>query len=108
MIKNLTKNTEICKDEKHCKTILSKFIGLMFSPKKTLVFHFNKEQLISLHMWFVFYSIDIYYLNKDKVVIETKKCFKPFTFHTNNKRAKYLIETPINRLMINIGDKLDF
>ena len=108
MIKNLTKNVEICKDEKHCETLLSKSIGLMFSKKKTLVFHFNKEQLIPLHMWFVFYPIDVYYLNKDKVVIEAKKCFKPFTIHTNDKRAKYLIETPVERLMIEISDKLYF
>ncbi len=108
MIKNLTKNMGVCKNEKHCKTLLSKSIGLMFSKKKTVVFHFNKEQLIPLHMWFVFYPIDVYYLDKNKIVIEAKKCFKPFMIHINNKRAKYLIETPVNRLMVETGDKLDF
>ena len=80
----------------------------MFSKKKTLVFHFKKEQLISLHMWFVLYPIDVYYLDKDKVVIEMKKNFKPFMFYTNNKKAEYLIETPVNQLKIKIGNKLDF
>ena len=80
----------------------------MFSKKKTLVFHFNREQIIPLHMWFVFHSIDVFYLNRDKVVVEVKKQFKPFTFHTNNKKAQYLIETPIKNLKINIGDKLNF
>ena len=107
MIKNLTKNTTVCKDEKHCKTLLSKSIGLMFSKKKTLVFHFNKEERTPLHMWFVFYPIDVYYLDKDKVVVEVKKCFKPFTFYINKKKAQYLIETP-DKLIIDVGDKLSF
>ena len=107
MIKNLTNNICLCKDEKHCKTLFSKSIGLMFSKKKTLVFHFNKEQLTPLHMCFVFYPINVYYLNKYRVLVEVKKQFKPFTFYINKKKSKYLIETPVN-LKIELGDKLDF
>jgi uncharacterized membrane protein (UPF0127 family) len=87
---------------------MSKSVGLMFSKKKTLVFYFKKEQLITLHMWFVFYPIDIYYLDKNKVVIEIKKNFKPFMLHTNKKRAQYLIETPFNKLRVRLDDKLEF
>lgn len=80
---------------KLCKSGLSRTIGLMFSKPKTLIFEFPKEEKISLHMWFVFYSINTYFLNSKKEIVEIKK-LKPFNFFTSQKKAKYLIETTKN------------
>ena len=64
----------------------------MFSKQNDLIFVENNERNIPLHMWFVFYQIDVLYLNKDKKVIEIKENFLPFTFYFPKNKAKYIIE----------------
>jgi uncharacterized membrane protein (UPF0127 family) len=71
-LKNTTKKTLIAKNAKVCKSIFSKTFGLMFSKKKLLIFIFNKEKIIPLHMFFVFYPIEVSFLNKNKIVVEIK------------------------------------
>ena len=84
--------------------------GLMFSKKRNLMFVFDKEQRISLHMWFVFFPIDVYFLDKNKKVIEIKKNFKPFTFYKSKKKAKYVVEIAdsIADKEYKIGEKIYF
>jgi len=112
MIKNKTKKTIISKKHKLCKSDFSKALGLMFSLKPhTLIFEFNKEKKVSLHMLFVFFPIDVIYLNENKKVVEIKNNFKPFTFYHPKKNAKYLIELPngtIKKSRTSIGDKIIF
>lgn len=92
-----------------CESPLSKFIGLMFSKQKTLIFKFDKEKLIALHMFFVFYPIDILFLNKNKTVVDKKENFRPFTFYKSKKKAMYAIELPaIKKTNTEIGDKIEF
>ena len=43
-------------------------------------------------MFFVFYKIDVLYLDENKKVIEIKKNFKPFSSYTPKNKAKYVIE----------------
>ena len=84
----------------------------MFSKKpKTLIFVFNKEKIISLHMFFVFYPIDVLFLNKNKKVVQLKENFKPFKIIIPKKPAKYIIELPNNTIKktnTKIGDILSF
>jgi uncharacterized membrane protein (UPF0127 family) len=110
MIRNKTLKRVIAKNEKICSSIISKMIGLMFSPKKrSLVFVFNKEQKVPLHMMFVFFSIDVLFLDSSKKVVELKREFKPFRFYNPSKKAKYVIELPSGMDDITkIGDMLDF
>ena len=77
---------------KVCKNVLSKARGLMFSRKRNLMFVFDKEQRIALHMFFVFFPIDVLFLDKNKRIVEIKKDFKPFTFYKSKKKAKYVVE----------------
>jgi len=72
--------------------ILGKTKGLMFSRKKNIMFVFNKEQIINLHTWFVFFPIDIILLDKDRKVVEIRENLKPFRFYKSEKKAKYVIE----------------
>ena len=113
LIKNFTKKIAISRDGRMCYSSLSKFIGLMFSveQKNALVFKFKKEIIISLHMLFVFYPIDVIFLDKNKKVVDLKKNFRPFAFYNSKKKARYAIELPsgtINRTKTEIGDKIEF
>lgn len=92
MITNLTKNKIISNKELHCKSLLSQILGLMFRKKQNLIMYLKKEQIISLHNFFVFYPLDILILNKNKEIIEIKHNFKPFTFYTPKQKGQYIIE----------------
>ena len=113
MLKNLTKNILISKNVRFCNSILSKAIGLMFSKKsdKSLIFTFKKEKIVPLHMLFVFYPIDVLFLDKGKKIVEMKENFRPFAFYTPRCKARYIIEMPqgsIRRFNAEINDKLSF
>ena len=95
-VKNLANNKTLQKEVKFCNTILSRLIGLMLSKKQdiALVFKFSKESFIALHMIFVFYPIDVLFLDKNKTVVDIKENFRPFAFYTSKKKAVYAIELP--------------
>jgi len=112
MILNKTKKFMIIKQAKLCKSIFSKAFGFMFHFKKpgyALVFIFNSERRADLHMLFVFFSIDVLFLDKNKRVVEIKKNFKPFTYYAPKKKAQYVIELPVGVIRkTKIGDKIGF
>lgn len=112
LIKNIAKNKIISNNAKLCNSLL-KFIGLMFSRKnkRVLILKFNEEKNISLHMFFVFYPIDVLFLNKNKIVVDKKESFKPFTFYKSRKKAMYAVEMPsgtIKRTKTETGDEIEF
>ncbi|MDP7323060.1 MAG: DUF192 domain-containing protein [Candidatus Woesearchaeota archaeon] len=110
-LKNTTKKTLIAKNAKVCKSIFSKTFGLMFSKKKSLIFIFNKEKIIPLHMFFVFYPIEVSFLNKNKIVVEIKENFMPFSCYSPKNKAQYIIELPkgtIKKSKTAIGDNIEF
>ena len=114
MLKNKTKNRIIVEKIKFCRNSLSKAKGLMFSNKITgtaLIFPYKKEKRISLHMIFVFYPIDVIFLDKNRRIVELKESFRPFSFYISRKKAQYIIELPdgtTKRSHIEIGDLLEF
>lgn len=62
-------------------------------------------------MFFVFYPIDVLFLDKNKIVVGKKENFRPFTFYKPKKKAMYAIELPnaaIKRTKTGIGDKIKF
>jgi len=95
-------------DYEVCKTKSAKRRGLMFSKPKTLVFEFEEEIQVSLHMFFVFYSIDVLFLDKDKVIVEIKNNFRPFTFYTATVKSSYVVEMPhAMESNMMVGDKIN-
>ena len=79
--------------------------------KKPLVFVFKKEKIVTLHMLFVFFPIDVLFLDKNKKVVELKADFRPFTFYTQKKKSMYVIELPegfIKKNKIRLGDEIPF
>ncbi|MBC8494877.1 DUF192 domain-containing protein [archaeon] len=97
MIQNKTKNKILTDESKLLSNPWEQSKGLMFSKKKGdygLIFDFGKERQVSLHMFFVFYSIDVLFLDSNKKVVDMKQGFKPFTTYTAKKRVKYVLELP--------------
>ena len=112
MIKNSAKKTMIMKESICIDGILSKFVGLMFSKKQNrgFIFRFNEEKIISLHMLFVFYPIDVLFLDKNKIAVEIKENFRPFAFYKPKKKAMYVVELPngiVKKTKTSIGDKIE-
>jgi len=85
--------------------LFSKALGLRFSSKRNIAFVFDKEQKVVLDMWFVFFPIDVLFLDKDKRIIEIKKDFKPFSMYRSNNKVKYVVEL-VDKKDYKIGEKI--
>ncbi len=114
LINKTTKKT-VCEKVVFAKTIFEKLRGLMFreSPDYALVFDFDRPSRSSaaIHMFFVFFPIDVVYLRNDKVV-DLYKSVKPFTPYLAPKcDVDMLIELPegaIEKSRIKLGDFVGF
>ncbi|MFW6028669.1 MAG: hypothetical protein ACOCRO_00295 [Halanaerobiales bacterium] len=78
----------------YCNNLLKKIKGYMFKTKKDeiLIFPFNREQIISIHSFFVKYNLYCIWLKKDTVVETT--VIKPFNIYRPTSKADKLIEIP--------------
>lgn len=92
IIKNPSQETILSSHACLCTSLWRKARGLMLSPQKDLVFAASAEQKIPLHMLFVFYPIDVIYLDNKKRVVEMKESFLPFTFYNPRHKAQYVLE----------------
>jgi len=82
-------------DVELCDTLFKKFRGLMFRNIKedeALLFSLNGMKKVDLHTLFVFYPIDIYFLNEEKKVIHSILNVKPFTPYIKGMEARYILE----------------
>ena len=103
------KNNKIISRPKVAHTVFQKARGLMFSKQRDLLFVFKTEERLNFHMVFVFYPIDIIFINHNFEVVDFKKSFKPFTFYYSKRKALYALEVKegfIEENNIKIGDKL--
>ncbi len=117
MIINLSKkeiNRIIVHKKRLLTNVFSQGTGLLFRRKlkdKGYVFVFRKEHIIGITMIFVFFSIDVLFLDKEKRVVEVVEGLKPFKNYWPKKKAKYVVELPKNTVKekeINVGDRLQF
>ncbi|MAG15661.1 hypothetical protein CMO88_01225 [Candidatus Woesearchaeota archaeon] len=112
-IKNETTNKVIATSSKTANSMLTRSIGLMFSKSEqaALILRFNKEEKISLHMMFVFYPIDVIFVNKRKQVVDVKENLRPFDTYSSTRKALYAIELPIGTIRstkTKVGHKITF
>ena len=112
MIRNLTKDTILTERVEYADTFLRKLVGLMFTAPEDrgLVFTYSYEQYVSLHMFFVFYCIDVLWLNSEGEVVFLKEEFRPFTVAFPTEKARSVIELPsgtIQRSKTAIGDRIE-
>jgi uncharacterized membrane protein (UPF0127 family) len=96
---------------KMCESLFSKMLGLMFTAPiikdNALLFCFKSESRIgrSIHMFFVFYPIKVFWLDKNYIVVDSAlaKPFRPY--YTCKKPSKYILETN-KEINIKTGKKL--
>jgi uncharacterized membrane protein (UPF0127 family) len=112
MIRNFSRKTIVAGHFALCSTIWSKFRGLMFSLRpNVLVFVFHPPQKVSLHMWFVFFPIDVMALDAAKKVVSIKENFLPFCLWKSDMQCTYVIELPkgaVRKSCTVVGDYLQF
>ncbi len=105
MIINGTNGKMISQRELICTTVFSQTCGLMFRKKQTLLMAFKRERVVSLHNFFVFYPLDVLVLDKNNVIVEIKRNFRPFTFWKSGKKGKGVIEVAFPQEgMYSLGD----
>jgi uncharacterized protein len=85
---NKTKKTTVAKRYRICRSVLSKARGLMFTEEETvryaaLLFDFKRPARQGLHMLFVFYPIDVVFLDEKRRVVDVKEGFRPFTLYNS-------------------------
>jgi uncharacterized membrane protein (UPF0127 family) len=93
-----------------------KMKGLMFEdPTRfdyALVFVLPRESIVnaSIHMLFVFFPIDVVYLDKGKRVVDIVKNLQPFALgYSPKKPAKFFVELPAGKAKgIKLGHKLEW
>lgn len=97
-----------------CDSLFSKATGLMFRKKledSAMLFLFKEDRIVGLHMLFVFQSIDVLWLDKNKKIVELKENFKPFTTYIPKNVARYVVELPYGKIKetkTKIGDIIDW
>jgi len=76
------------------------------------IFVLNKERKAAITMIFVFFNIDVVWVNSKKEVIDLKPNVRSFSFFNGHVgKAKYFVEMPkgsIEKYKIKIGDKVLF
>jgi|TARA_Y100000310_G_C20201688_1_gene587199 hypothetical protein len=98
-------------DAKQVKNIFSQATGLRFRKFQNLIFDFKKERKEIIDMFFVFYPIDIIFLNQNKQVTELKKNFKPWRIYKQKTKARFMLELKdgtISKNNVRINDKISF
>ncbi len=80
-----------------CKSYFSKFRGMMFRCNNALpmLFIFDKEKKIPIHMLFVFFPLIVLWLDNKKRVVD-RKILQPFQMYFPAKNAKFIVEIPLN------------
>jgi uncharacterized protein len=111
---NIKLNGKVISKGKLCNDYFSKFRGLMFSKKLKkensviLVCDFESRFCCAIHMLFVFFPLDVIFLNKKKEVVDIRKSYPFVSFIAPKSNSKYVIEMNMGENILKIGDKVIF
>lgn len=90
--------TKIVSDIVYRKTTWEKATGLMFKLKfedSAFIFPFEFEKKIPIHMLFVFFPIDVLWVNLEGEIVDLKQKILPFIPHIPHRgKASTLVELP--------------
>ncbi len=114
MIINKTRKRIIASKKTSLRNVFLKSKGLMFSKKikdSGLIFVFDRPRKSSMHMFFVFFPIDVLFLDSKKRVVEIKENFRPFAIYYPKKEFSYVVELPdgmVKKSSTKVGDLVGF
>ena len=91
----------------NANSFFKRFKGLMLKKNIDFAMLFSNLKDSSIHTHFMRFDIDVYFLDKNKVIFE-KATLKPWKFYKPKKQASYILESKKDSLKLKIGDKLDF
>ena len=110
MIKNQSKGNLLAPSCTLCSSFFSRAKGLMFSREpRALVMAFPKEQKIGIHMMFVFFPIDVLWLDDEQHVVAMRENLAPWKTASPQEAAKYVIELPSGAIKASgttLGDEI--
>lgn len=109
MIRNLRTEEIVSKEHYLLTGVFEQGKGLMFKPKtdKAYIFAFDRYKQVEFHTSFVFFPIDMIFLDDDKRVLKIRTGVRPFRFITD--KARYVLELVANpHLNIRPGDCLEW
>ncbi len=107
-------NNKVVSRAKILDSFFSRFKGLMFSKKlnksESLIFVLDSESRFNsmIHMLFVFFSIDVVFLDSSKKVVDVRKAYPFISFILPKAKSKYVIEMNAGENILKIGDKITF
>lgn len=109
MIRNLRTKEILSRTELCCKSLFMLALGLRFRKPQVAVLFLPESRRASIDMWFVFFPIDVLFLDERKRVIEIKKDLRPWRGYTPSKRWAYAVEIPrLRGYKARLGDRLQF
>ncbi|WP_258000482.1 DUF192 domain-containing protein [Bacillus sp. Marseille-P3661] len=91
-------------------SFFKRFRGLMFRLKPIVNEGILIEPCNSIHMFFMFFPIDVVFLNKNNQIVYAKENVKPWTVIFPIKNAKSVLELPvgsISRYHIKAGSSIN-
>lgn len=92
-----------------CSSFFSQAIGLMFKrlTNDGLLFILDEDIRIDLHMLFVFYTIDIVFIDSSLKVIKVLRKVRPFRLFVKGVRCRYILELKDCK-GLKVDDKVSF
>lgn len=111
MLWNVSKKYPIAQRVRFADSLSKQAIGMMFSFKSrsALVFRFSDARRRALHMWFVFFPIDVLFLDAQQRIVEIKRNFRPFAVYIPKQKAQYIVELPVGTVRrCAVGDRVRF
>lgn len=91
-----------------CISTFSRLRGLMFSKKKNLLFLNKEDGWYPIHMFFVFFPIDVIWLDSKFNIVDIKRNVKSFTpLVFPKKKNRYVLEmSSVELVNLSLGDKI--
>jgi uncharacterized membrane protein (UPF0127 family) len=109
-IQNLTRKTVLAERSYWATRKSQQAVGFMFrKPRDTLVFLFMPQRKETIHMWFVFGSIDVLALDGTGKVIALRQNLRPWHWWNPGMQMSAIIECPvgtISRTGTQLGDRI--
>ncbi|MBQ9026602.1 MAG: DUF192 domain-containing protein [Methanobrevibacter sp.] len=92
---------------RYADSYFKRLLGLMFKKDIDYGLLFILKYGSSIHTCFMRFTIDAYFLDENKVIID-KTTLKPWKFYRPSKKARYILETKENFLNLKKGEKIEF
>ncbi|MEM1535974.1 MAG: DUF192 domain-containing protein [Candidatus Pacearchaeota archaeon] len=94
-----------------CSTLFERMFGLILRKKQSALIVLPKvsRSLAAIHTFFMLFSIDAFWLDENKTIVDVAKNIRPFCLSVVPKEdAKFILETPAGIADLKIGDRLKF